>query len=114
MNTSGWRGVATGALALVVLETLVQPSASTRVGSLFALPGSWASKFLDPAVPAFKVSTGAKPSSATSGGTTAPAVLTLPQFQTGGGSTSGSGSTGGQIPAAGGFKPTTANAPIST
>lgn len=60
----GWRGVAAGALTLVTLELLVQPSASGRVSSLFALPGSWAKKFLDPTVPAFHVSSSSSGSSA--------------------------------------------------
>jgi len=51
----GWRGVAAGSLALVTLELLVQDSSSKRLGPLFALPGTWAQKFLDPTVPAFHV-----------------------------------------------------------
>lgn len=48
----GWRGVAAGALALAALETLLQPAAAGRAGSLFSLPGDWAHRFLDPTVPA--------------------------------------------------------------
>ena len=44
--------MATGALALVALETVLQPQASGRLGNLLALPAGWANRFLDPAVPA--------------------------------------------------------------
>ncbi len=49
---SGWKGMATGALALVALETVLQPQASGRLGNLLALPAAWANRFLDPSVPA--------------------------------------------------------------
>jgi hypothetical protein len=106
MSSSGWRGVATGALALVVLETLVQPSASSRVGSLFALPAKWAAAFLDPAKPAFTVSkASATKSAATSSGSVSTGQLTLPQF--------GGSSSGGQTSSAGGFSPLPAGTTIS-
>ena len=79
---SGWRGVAAGALALVALETLVQPEAAGKVGGLFALPGKWASNFLDPSIPTFHV--GAKTKAAT----------TSPSSSTGGSSSGSSSSTG--------------------
>lgn len=44
--------MATGALALVALETVLQPQASGRLGTLLELPASWAHRFLDPSVPA--------------------------------------------------------------
>lgn len=68
----GWRGVAAGALTLVTLELLVQPSASGRVSSLFGLPGAWAQKFLDPTVPAFHVASGSSTSGSGSGSSSTP------------------------------------------
>ena len=44
--------MATGALGLVALETVLQPQASGRLGNLLALPAAWANRFLDPSVPA--------------------------------------------------------------
>ncbi len=49
---TGWKGIATGALALLALETVLQPQASGRLGDLLALPARWANRFLDPSVPA--------------------------------------------------------------
>jgi hypothetical protein len=51
---SGWRGVASGALALVALELVVQPHASSMLGGLFAVPARFAESFLSPNVPTFK------------------------------------------------------------
>jgi hypothetical protein len=48
----GLRGLLTGALALIALETLTRNNASKRVSGLFTLPGAWAKRFLDPTVPA--------------------------------------------------------------
>jgi len=48
-----WRSVAAGALALIVLDTIVAtPAASGRFGQLVSTVSGWAKKFLDPAVPA--------------------------------------------------------------
>lgn len=91
---TGWRGVAAGALALVALETLVQPDAAGRISGLFALPGSWAQKFLDPSVPAFHTSN--KASSATPSSSTGGATINQIPNTTGGGS--GSSSSGGTGP----------------
>ncbi len=49
---SGWKGIATGALGLVALETVLQPMAAGRLGALVQLPAAWANRFLDPSVPA--------------------------------------------------------------
>lgn len=49
---SGVRGVLTGALGLVALQTLVQPGASGRVAGLFGVPARVARRFLDPTIPA--------------------------------------------------------------
>ncbi len=49
---SGWKGMATGALALIALETVLQPKASGQLSGLLALPADWANRFLDPSVPA--------------------------------------------------------------
>jgi len=59
---SGWKGMATGALGLVALETVLQPQASGRLGNLLALPAAWANRFLDPSVPALHK--GARPAAA--------------------------------------------------
>lgn len=48
----GWKGILTGALALVFFETIVQPSASKRVGTGIDTLANLATRFLDPAVPA--------------------------------------------------------------
>jgi hypothetical protein len=49
---SGWKGIATGALALIALETVLQPKASGQLSGLLSLPAAWANRFLDPSVPA--------------------------------------------------------------
>lgn len=46
-----WKPLLSGVLALIVLEVLVTAPAAGRVSSLFALPGSWATKLIDPTVP---------------------------------------------------------------
>lgn len=48
----GWRGIVSGALALLLLEALVQPAASGRVAGLTNTIAGWGQKFLDPAVAA--------------------------------------------------------------
>jgi len=74
---SGWKGMATGALGLVALETVLQPQASGRLGNLLALPAGWANRFLDPAVPALHKGT----APAAAAGPVGPAV---PDWTTGG------------------------------
>lgn len=63
---SGWRGFLTGALGLVALYVIVQPSAAGRLGEGATGLGTLAQRFLDPSVPAFgaikKTSTTAAPS----------------------------------------------------
>jgi hypothetical protein len=48
---SGVAGALAGALALVALETIVQPNASKRVGGLMDTVSRAATNFLDPNVP---------------------------------------------------------------
>lgn len=48
----GWRGVLAGALALTALQVLVTSSRTDQIAGLFALPASWAERFLNPNVPA--------------------------------------------------------------
>jgi hypothetical protein len=63
---TGWRGIAGGALTLVVLQRLVSTlssndtSAVGRVTGLLQLPASWAEKFLNPNVPALHKKTTTK------------------------------------------------------
>lgn len=68
----GWRGILTGALALVFLETVVQPGASGRVSGLVGDLSKLALRFLDPAVPAIgaapKAAQGSGSGSSSSGG----------------------------------------------
>lgn len=64
----GWRGFLVGALALIALETIVQPTAAGRVGGLFTTVANGAKKFLDPAVPAITVAPKAKTSSSSGSG----------------------------------------------
>jgi hypothetical protein len=47
-----WRAVASGGLALVVLQVLVTSKQTGRIGSLFALPATWAQHLIDPSIPA--------------------------------------------------------------
>lgn len=48
----GWRGLLTGALALIVVSVVVTPEGSTRVGGAFDAITGIARRFLDPTVPA--------------------------------------------------------------
>lgn len=45
-----WKPLLAGILALIVLEVLVTTPAVGGVSSLFALPGAWAAKLIDPTV----------------------------------------------------------------
>lgn len=49
---NGWRGLLGGALALIALQALVQPTASDRVGGLVGWSTGLVRKFMDPTVPA--------------------------------------------------------------
>lgn len=46
------RGFLIGILALITLEVVVQPTASTRVGGLFGWLGDAARRLVDPTLPA--------------------------------------------------------------
>lgn len=76
------RAIASGALALVVLEVIVTSSQTERLGALFALPASWARWLIDPTVPAIgdHRSTGA-PAAAppASSGPATPAIAAIPK-----------------------------------
>ncbi len=74
---SGLRGVLVGALALVALQTAVQPGASGRLASLFGVPAAVARRFIDPTVPAIP-DRRAKPSKSSKSSATIPGP-----FQTG-------------------------------
>lgn len=50
----GWRGMATGALALITLQVLVQPDASRRVSGLPDHAARAVRSFLDPSIPTLK------------------------------------------------------------
>jgi len=65
-----WKPLAAGILALIVLEVLVTTPAASGVSSLFALPGAWAAKLIDPTIPLLS-------SKSLSGGNPGMGVLTL-------------------------------------
>jgi hypothetical protein len=70
-----WQGLATGFLALTLLEVVVSsPTASSQAGGLFAGAGKVAQKLLSPLEPAF----GATPSPASSAGPPPLAAPSLP------------------------------------
>lgn len=61
------RGFLVGILALITLEVVVQPIASTRVGGLFGWLGDAARRLVDPSLPAIadhRASTTAAPAPA--------------------------------------------------
>ncbi len=65
--------MATGALGLIALETVLQPKASGQLSGLLALPAAWANRFLDPSVPALhKGGGGAAPAPKGAGDWTGP------------------------------------------
>ncbi len=53
-------GFVIGALALITLQVVVQPTASTRVGGLFGWLGDAARRLVDPTLPAISDHRGAK------------------------------------------------------
>lgn len=57
----GWRGIASGALALVVLSVVVTPAAASRVGGVADFVVTLARHFLDPTVPAIPERAAAAP-----------------------------------------------------
>lgn len=48
------RGVIGGALALIILERVVQDDTSSRIAPLLALPAAWAKGLLDPTIPTLR------------------------------------------------------------
>jgi hypothetical protein len=93
----GLRGVLAGALALIALQTVVQPEASGRVAGIFGLAANMARRFLDPAVPALGAASPAASSSTPPAGSNPPPTTiphTIPDTSRQP-PASGSGSAGG-------------------
>lgn len=64
------RGFAAGIVTLILLGRVVQPQASSALGSLFAFPARLAKSVLDPTIPTFKATSAQQQSNAESGVTT--------------------------------------------
>lgn len=71
--------IASGGLALIVLQVVLSSEHTGRLGDLLQLPGSWAEKLIDPGTPAIPNVTGSN--GVDIGGpvpSTPPAVYTTP------------------------------------